>query len=241
MRRLCIGLLAFSLSVCGVSAAQMRGLGIARGMSQSGAWSDRFTLPEPPPRRLARNKDSAGFGFPHHPHFFRRHYWGGYWGPVYYGGYIPFDYDILPDTPATLRDISILSLPVSFWRISLSLGLCSAGELSSTRASAPPRRRYPPPPEQSAPAAQTQGGRAPTTARGVTTANGPENRFPRRPCWCFATATSGRWIITPSWDRPCSCFPAGRRASPSPNWMSRRPCGQNQSRGLEFRLPDRAR
>ena len=150
-----------------------------------------------------------GFGFPHHPHVFRRNYWGGYWGPVYYGGYIPFDYDY--DSPGIHRlrprNISIFSLcRISLCRLSVSFGLCAAGRtiihprlplLPRTQAIRPrlsrafPRPPSPPPPPE-----------APSPPMDRRTS-------PSLPCWCFATATSRRWTTTPSWGRRCSCFPAG--------------------------------
>jgi hypothetical protein len=84
MRVLGIGLLVFSLVFCGISAAQMHGMGItpSDGIGGTAAGASRTALG--PGIRISPPN------FPHHHHHqFQRNAWG-YW--PYYGGYMPYDY-----------------------------------------------------------------------------------------------------------------------------------------------------
>ena len=126
-----VGLLAGGLWV---SAAQMRAWGsppVPAGLGYRPAGASGTALG--PGIRTPRS------GFPHHHHF-RRHYWVGYWGPVYYGGYIPFDYDYdYPGYTATPQaHFNLFLIPILMPAIGI-LRLCAAAELLSTRAYLLPR------------------------------------------------------------------------------------------------------
>jgi hypothetical protein len=180
-------------------------------------------------------------GFPHHHHFDQRNRFG-YWGPVYYGGYIPFDYDYdyYSDYPGYTGYApgTFQSVPYPY----------PDGGYPYPPAYAPPPNYRPPapypamsytPPEQSAPVAQAARQPQPsTTARGVTTANGPEKVS--EPTVLVFRDGHKQEVENYAIMGPTLFVLSGRHARiPIAELNVPETIRQNESRGLEFHIPGR--
>ncbi len=248
------GLLLFSLAISTVSVAQVRGMGItSTDRARLGTAAGAATAANSLAFRNGGTFFGAGTvfprpGFPHHhfphrPFVFNR--WGGY-SPVYYGGYLPFDYDysdydMTPGyytgyVPGTFNSGPYAGYPYP-------PGYAGPpGPLNAPQASYyPAAPLMPPPPQASAAETQASSGAASSaaTAKKVTTANGSEDISEptvlvfrdghKQEVENYAIMGSTLFVLS------------GRRARiPIAELDVAETIRQNQSRGLEFRIPDQA-
>ena len=251
------GLLLVSLAISTVSVAQVRGMGITStdraGLgTAAGAAAASSSL-------AFRNGGTffgAGTAFPrpgfphhgfphHHPFGFNR--WGGAW-PVYYGGYIPFDYDysgydMAPGYYTGYVPGTFNSGPYAGYPYPPGYAVAAGAPGNAPQASYYPAAPLmpPPPPQASAPETQASSGAASssTNAKKVTTANGPEEISEptvlvfrdshKQEVENYAIMGSTLFVLS------------GRRARiPIAELDVPETIRQNQSRGLEFHIPDQA-
>ena len=251
------GLLLVSLAISTVSVAQVRGMGITStdraGLgTAAGAAAASSSL-------ACRNGGTffgAGTAFPrpgfphhgfphHHPFGFNR--WGGAW-PVYYGGYIPFDYDysgydMTPGYYTGYVPGTFNSGPYAGYPYPPGYAVAPGAPGNAPQASYYPSGPLmpPPAPQASAPETQASSGAASssTNAKKVTTANGPEEISEptvlvfrdghKQEVENYAIMGSTLFVLS------------GRRARiPIAELDVPETIRQNQSRGLEFHIPDQA-
>jgi hypothetical protein len=247
------GLLLFSLAMSTLSMAQVRGMGITS--------TDRAGLGTAAGAAAAANslafRNGGTFfgagtvfprpGFPHHHHFPHRplgfNRWGGYW-PAYYGGYLPFDYDY---SGYDMNPGYYTGYVPGTFNSGPYAGYPYPPGYAAAPGNAPQASYYPsgplappPPPQASAPETQASGGTASsTTAKKVTTANGPESVSEptvlvfrdghKREVKNYAIMGSTLFVLS---GQPAR-IPIAELDVPET-------IRQNQSRGLEFSLPDQA-
>ena len=257
------GLLLFSLAISTASVAQVRGMGItSTNRAGLGTAAGAAAASSSLAFRNGGTFFGAGTAFPrpgfphhhrfphHHPFGFNR--WGGAW-PVYYGGYIPFDYDysgydMTPGYYTGYVPGTFNSGPYAGYPYPPGYAVAPGAPGNAPQASYYPSGPLAPSPSaqasapeqpQSSSGAESSTTAAKSTTKRVVTANGPESVSEptvlvfrdghKQEVENYAIMGATLFVLS------------GRRARiPVAELDVPETVRQNQSRGLEFHIPDQA-